>query len=182
MNNLDKFINKFVHLVEDVPFGNSNYQNRNAIVNDELTPARAYRHAALRIMNRLQSLREAKFSLQENDINIREAKAKIRYSINEFEKERLELQIERLESTLPYTRKLIKDAIVEIQSLLPIIESIGKLSREDFELQEPTHFKNRPGVNWSGKSNDLYAYITTVDKKLPLDIQGLIEDANNSDS
>lgn len=136
-------IKNFLALVEEVPWGNSDFQNHQAIVNMELTPERAYRHASLRIMNRLQALKECYYSLRKEEIEIKKMRRRLWIELNPLEREIIHLDIEQKLSNRPYTEKLIRDAIQEIRSLEPVIQSIGKLTREKFEAAEAGHFEER---------------------------------------
>ena len=138
---LQDTITRFIETVEEVPFGNSDWQNRQAIVNCELTPERAYRHASLRIMNRLQALSECYYSLRKEDIEVKKLERKLSTEQDDLERELLQIEISRKASNRPYTKKLIQDAIQEIESLQPVIQSIGKLTREKFEAGEGEHFR-----------------------------------------
>ena len=160
---------QFLELIEEVPFGNSDWQNRNAIVNDEKTPARAYRHAALRIMNRLQALKELKYNKAKQAIEIRILKRDMANELDELKRELIVLEIEHKTSSEAYTKKLANDAIKEIQCLWPIIESLGKLSREAFESQEAIHFEKK--ANIKSLENDLYNEI--ISHRLGHDSQAL---------
>jgi hypothetical protein len=140
---VSKILNNIINLIEEIPFGNSDFQNRLVIVDNELSPHRAYRHAALRIINRLQALNECYYGLKKASIEIKRLERKLSTEQDELEKELIQIEIEQKKNGLPYTQKLIKDAIREIESLYPIIEKIGKMSREDFEACEKKHFETK---------------------------------------
>lgn len=144
---IEAAIKELAELCEEVPFGNSEFQNVTAIVNSEVTPERAYRHSALRIMNRLNALNESYFFLRESDLKIRRLDREIA-KLEEERPENYDLYIEEREiqkqkilSQYPFTEKLIKDAIHEIDTLRPVVEKVGKLSREKFEKAEAEHFR-----------------------------------------
>lgn len=165
---LKETFSKFIEMVSDVPFGNSDYQNRQAIVNDEQTPMRAYRHAALRITNRLQALMEARYSVMKADVEIRKLKRRLLTESDDLERDLLHIEIEQKQATIPYTEKLVSDAIAEIESLYPVIEKLGAVKRSDFEAEESEHF--RLNFAASGKAlldanrPDLYEAITGLPK------------------
>lgn len=175
---IEKLYESVVHLVEDIPFGNSDLQNRMVIVNDEKTPCRAARHAGLRIMNRIEALRENYYSLRKNDIEIRmleRDKANVR---DDLQKELLQLEIERRLSGMRYTKKLIKDAIREIEVLIPVLDAVGKITREQFEKEEREHYRlKHPDIEVPPEDCDLYARITKELKEAPLlEATKLLED------
>lgn len=157
MNNLEQLAGTILDLVQEVPFGNSDTQNRVAIVNEECTPHRSYRHAALRIMNRIEALREVKFNLRKRDIEIRMLQRE-RDTADELRKEMIDLEIEHRRSGDRYSQKLISDAIREIESLWPVIQAMGRVSRADFEQGELAWYQKKHGIKLDLKS-DLYSQI-----------------------
>lgn len=152
---LQTTIENFLSVVAEVPWGNSDFQNKQSVVNRELTPERAYRHASLRIMNRLQALNEAYYSLKKSDIEVRKLERKLTTESDDLERELIQLEIDKTLSTRSYTQKLVADAIQEVKSLEPIIAAMGKLSRERFEDAEPLHFKKRYKNQLEQKSDAL---------------------------
>lgn len=150
---LQTTIDNFLAFVDEIPWGNSDWQNRQAIINMELTPERAYRHASLRIMNRLHALNESYYAIKKDNVQIeRLQRRKIRLSEStsqidnpdsDLDKEDIDIEINQILSRRAYQQKLIKDAIKEVESLAPIIQSTGKLTREQFETAEAGHFKKK---------------------------------------
>lgn len=138
---INSTIAKFLSYVEEVPWGNSNWQNQHVIVDMEMTPERAYRHASLRIMNRFQALQECYYAMRKEEVQLKRLRRTVLSSTDDLDKAEAEIEIEKLLAGRPYTEKLIKDAICEINSLSPVIESMGKLTREQFEDAELEHFK-----------------------------------------
>ena len=56
----------------DIPFENSKFQTENFVLNNQITPARAYRALGLRINAKLRALTEAKYSKMRAEIDIEE--------------------------------------------------------------------------------------------------------------
>lgn len=127
----------------DIPFDNSAFQTINFILNASLTPERAYRSAGLRLQDRLNALKEAKFTAMKDDVKIRKLKASMGTLDDKFEIELAEIEISEIESNIPYREKLINDAIVEAGILHSFIQSCPKYTREDFESAERTHYEKR---------------------------------------
>ena len=156
----------FIGLVEEGPFGNYDYQNRQAIVNDELPPMRAYRHAALRITNRLLALTESYYQLRRADVEIRKLERRLTTETDDLEKEMIVIDIDQKRAQMPYTRKLVADAIREIESLYPVIEKLGKVKRDQFEIEEGQHFGKKlnlpPAIAF--QADDLYQQITKIER------------------
>lgn len=159
MSELEKLYNTVLNYAEEVPFSNSDWQNRQAIVNDEKTGCRAFRHASLRIMNRIQALRECQYNISKTEIEVKILERKIAESTDELENELTRLEIDHKRSHMPYTRKLAKDAIREIESLWPVLESMGKISRKQFEEEEQLHYEAKHKIALP-KKDDLFERIT----------------------
>lgn len=157
-NELEALYKRVLDLAVEVPFGNSDTQNRTTIVNEERTPHRAYRHAALRIMNRLEALRETRYNLRKREIEIKILERDLAQCEDSLKCELLKLDIEFKRSADVYMQKLIIDAIREIESLWPVIQALGKVSREDFERGEIEWYQQKHGLHVDLKK-DLYAQI-----------------------
>ena len=171
---IEKLFSSFIDIGGDVPFGNSDWQNRHAIVNEELTPYRAYRQSALRIINRFNALREAYYGLKEKEIEAQEQRDKLSRPWwkpgairSKYERHRTVLKLERAEGDIPWTKKLIADALNEITCLLPVITAIGPLSRDEFEGQEHVHFEKKLKRELPKPDADLYALLMDTAKMLP---------------
>ena len=125
---------------KEIPFGNSEFQNLNFVLNAEITPERAYRHCLLRLNNRLNALRECYYTLQLEDIDIEEMEEQIQ-TANKFEKRRLEIKIEQKKVNRISTEKLVADALEEVNTLYGAFKKLPKYTREQFELGERKHFE-----------------------------------------
>lgn len=158
MSILSKMLSTVMDAAENIPFGNSDTQNRNAIINDEKTPARAARHALLRVSNRMQALIESSYSLRKDNKEIEILKRDREKEPDKLKRELIDLEIERKLILRPYTRKLIIDAMREIESLWPVVQNIGKLSREKFEAEEAEHYRLKHGITLNPQ-DDLYSNI-----------------------
>lgn len=141
MFDLDKVIKQF----EEIPFGNSDYQNINYVLNSQFTPERAYRALGLRLMDRLQALKSTQFSIKKSVIDIEEKQWKIANdsSLSSFDIRRLELELEESESGRAYSEKLAKDAIHECNLLYSELEKFPQYTRIQFEQAEKTHYDLR---------------------------------------
>jgi len=195
-NNLQATIDNFINLIEEIPWGNSDWQNKQAIVNMELTPERAYRHASLRIINRLQALNESYYlikkdtiqieRLQRKKIRLNEQTSRIDNSDADLDIEEIETEINQILSRRTYQQKLIKDAIKEVESLSPIIQAIGKLTREQFELSEAEHFELKYKNQIMGKPEALLGLeamgLDIQSGKFSLDFKTLYDKIINNES
>jgi len=167
-------LNKFLELTWEIPFGNSRFQNEKIVIGWMLTPERAYRHAALRIQNRLNALSECETSLKKTKIeNKRKLRIIERLNKNKSEDydldiELLELELSESEWKIAITKKMVTDAIIEVNELLPIINSVWKLSKEDFEAWEKNHFAqiHTDVLQWNNDSIRLLSTINDWDNDL----------------
>lgn len=142
-NSVQNLMKELLDYSDEIPFGNSDFQNRHVIVDMEKSKHRAFRHASLRLMDRLTALNECYYKLREDDIEIKKLERKLNSEQDDLEKELIMIKIDKIRSTYPYTQKLIKDAIAEIKCLYPVIKSIGKLTKEEFEKGELEYFKEK---------------------------------------
>lgn len=126
---------------QEIPFGNSDFQNINFVVKSELTPARAYRSCLLRLNDRLNALRENYYNLELEDIDIEEMQEKINdETTDKFEKRRLQIKVEQKKVNRNYIKKLVDDAIIEVDTLYKAFKQLPKFTREQFEEEERQHY------------------------------------------
>lgn len=157
-------LEKLMEYVAEIPFENSDFQNQHSVINMEMSPHRAYRHAAIRIKSKIMALNECHFDLRKKAIEIKKLERSLSTETDELERELLQIRIEEIRSVLPYIKKLTNDAIAEIRSLEPIVLSMGKLSRAEFEAAEKEHFEKRSQLSEGERylaafDNDLYGQI-----------------------
>lgn len=139
MSYVDQVEKELLDKCEDIPFGNSLYQDESFILNTSYTDARAVRSIGLTLSARVQALRELEFSMRKLDVDMREIEHKLK-SAHYFDKERLEIEREEKTSGIAYTQKLLKDALYEVEYLRAILAKLPKLSRAEFEGQEKAYF------------------------------------------
>lgn len=148
-DNFQDVYNKIVYITNEIPFWNSDFQNKNSIVNKEWSIHRWYRSASLHILDRLNALKSAKTKIDRNNIEIERKNREIKRLENDkpldydLDIKNLTLDIEEIENWYEYSLKLIKDAITEINSLLPFFNSVWKITKEEFEDSEEEYYKNR---------------------------------------
>lgn len=136
---VDQVEKELLEKCEDIPFGNSLYQDESFILNTSYTDARAVRNIGLTLSARVRALRELEFSMRKMGVDLREIEHKLK-SAHYFEKERLEIEREEKTSGMAYTQKLLKDALYEVEYLRAILAKLPKLTRAEFEGQEKAYF------------------------------------------
>ena len=139
---LDKFpIDEILQSFDDIPFGNSDFQIENFIINAGLTPERAFRSICLNLRTRLNDLSESYYNKMKLDVDLEELKEKIGdQKTNKFDKRRAEIELEQKIYQQNYTNKLIKDAIHEVEIYYKYWKMLPHPNREDFEKAEEKYF------------------------------------------
>lgn len=180
-NPIENLYAQLMSIVGEVPFGNSDFQNRAFVVDSEHTPARAYRHAALRIVDRINALQEAYYSRRRGAIQLKILQRDAANEEDELKRQLILLDIERATASAPYTDKLIRDAIREIESLWPIIAGLGALSRSKFEAGELGHFEKRLGkkIPIEGDLYETIRALTNGDSSEVPDFKRLLDEARD---
>jgi hypothetical protein len=128
----------------DIPFENSDFQNRAFVVAGQITPARAYRAIGLRMFAKIHAVKEHKFRQDINAIDIEEKEGKLADpSASEFDRRRLRIEILKLEDGAAWGAKLLNDALRELNCLYSEFKQMPKYTREQFEAEEAAHFTAR---------------------------------------
>ena len=126
----------------DIPFENSDYQNKVFMVQNQLTPARAYRSIGLRMLAKLRAIDELKFGRELEQVDIDEYQATIDSDTSStFEQRRAAIEIRKKESKIQWEDKLLNDAIRELNCLYSEFKKFPTYTREQFELEEADHFE-----------------------------------------
>ena len=126
----------------DIPFGNSAFQIKNFIMNAQHTPERAYRAIGLTISAKIKALKETYYNLKKENINIEELEEKIANpATSKYDRARHKLEIEQKMENRSYTRKLVNDALVEIDCLYAAYKKLPQFTRTEFEAGEKKYFE-----------------------------------------
>jgi hypothetical protein len=137
MTLVESAISKF----DDIPFGNSEYQIKQFIIEDALTPARKYRAIGLQLFELLKTLGNTYFELKETQIDIEEIQVQLE---NKYlpvpDKKRLQLSLNRKLFNLQFTEKLIRDASREISIYIRELSAFKEISLQQFEHEEEMYF------------------------------------------
>jgi len=144
MNNTDQILTELEQRFFDIPFENSQYQDKAFLITAQHTPARAYRAIGLRMFSKIQAIKELKYGRMLEEVELEELQETIdNPNFNKFEKRKAEIEIERKLSSRGYTNKLLNDAIAELNFLYSELNKFPKYTREQFELEEKEHFNRR---------------------------------------
>lgn len=151
----------------DIPFENSDFQNRAFVVAAQQTPARAYRAIGLRMFAKIRALKEYEFAKRKTAIDIEEKRWKIAdAATGEFDRRRLLIDIEQLEDGQGFSEKLKNDALRELDCLYAEFRKLPKYDRAKFEAEERVHFEHKlmrqikapgPHESLANMNNDLPA-------------------------
>jgi hypothetical protein len=141
LSEIDSVLDEIELAYIDIPFGNSNFQDRMTIQARELTPGRAYRHIGLRMLRRIRDIKHLKYQRQLQNIDIEEKKAIIDTSKTSiFEVRRKQIEIEIIMDGRAWEDKLLKDAIEELNFLYSEFKKYPRYTKEMFEAEEHDHF------------------------------------------
>jgi len=172
----------------DIPFGNSDFQIENFIINSQITPERAFRAVCLTMRSKIGALREAYYSKKRQQIDLDELQYKIKNSeLNEFDRRRAEIDYEEKLVQNTDTQKLINDALHEVELLYEYWKKLPHPTRSEFEAKEDEYYKNnlyRQAIGITGASESLLNMGYVVNEKGLLSIDSpqfnkLLEDIKN---
>lgn len=126
----------------DIPFENSDFQNRTFVVAAQVTPARAYRAIGLRMFAKIRAIKEALYGLQLSEIDIDENNHKASLpDTSDFERRRLAIKNAQIMESRKWTEKLLHDALRELDCLYTEFKKFPRYTREQFEQEEALHFE-----------------------------------------
>ncbi len=150
----------------DIPFENSDFQNRAFVVAAQITPARAYRAIGLRMFAKVRAVKEYQFQQQLNAIDIEEKEAKIASpDTSEFDRRRLRVEILKIEDGATFGKKLLNDALRELNCLYAEFKKLPQYTREQFEAEEAAHFEQR--LTRQLRGNGATESLTNMQRDLP---------------
>lgn len=173
MNKMKKYTENVLNEIEErfysIPFDNSAYQNRVFVLAGQLTPARAYRAIGLRMFHKIRALREAKYDMQLQDIDVEENKYKINLgSTTIFDKQRLEIKNKKIIEARTYSEKLVQDAIKELDTLYAELQKYPRYDAESFENEEELHFQVSMERQLEAEGNGVVESLQNMHKDSPL--------------
>lgn len=126
----------------DIPFENSAFQTKAFVIASQHTPARAYRAIGLRMMTKIQAIKEYIYNVKLEVINIEELEYKIADAkTTDFDRRRYRLEIEKKMEFRKWNDKLMNDAVAELNVLYTEFKKFPSYTREEFEAEEQKHFE-----------------------------------------
>jgi hypothetical protein len=144
VDNIATVLDQLHEAYYDIPFENSDFQNRAFVMAAQQTPARAYRAVGLRMFSKLHAVKKHLMQRKRNDIDLREKQHRLaNENLTEFDVERLQLDVVELQDGLRYADKLLNDAIRELNCLYAEFKKLPRYTREGFEREEEYHFHNK---------------------------------------
>lgn len=128
----------------DIPFENSDYQNRAFVMSAQITPGRAYRAIGLRMYSKIRAVKSHLIDRKRAEIKMEKKKAKIDSGkCSSYKVRLLELDILEYDDSRGHADKLLNDALRELNCLYIEFKKLPKYDREAFEKEEVQHFGNR---------------------------------------
>lgn len=141
-DNIGDALTKLEDAYFDIPFENSDFQNKAFVVAAQQTPARAYRALGLKLFSKINAVREYMYAREKTEIDLEEKEAAIADErTNPFDRRRLELEIKHIRSGQRYSEKLLNDALFELNSLYAVFAEMHPYTRVQFEAEERAHFE-----------------------------------------
>jgi len=126
----------------EIPFGNTDFQITNFIINAGLTPQRAFRSVCLTLREKILSLNEAYYNQKRLEVDLDELQARISDpATDQFARRRAEIEYEYKLSQQRDNEKLVLDAIHECELLYSFWEKLPHPTRAEFEAAEEDYFK-----------------------------------------
>jgi len=152
----------------DIPFENSDFQNKTFVVASQLTPARAYRAIGLRMFSKIRAVKENLFALQLADIDIEEKEYKLAQAdTGGFDKRRLVIEIAKDRESRNWINKLLNDALRELDCLYAEFQKFPKYTREQFEAEEAVHFQARLEQQLQAQGNGSVESLMNMQQNAP---------------
>ena len=165
-DNAATVIQEIQQAFHDIPFENSAFQTENFVIAGQITPDRAYRAIGLRMHKKLIAVQEALIGKEKGEIEEEELREKIESpNYNRFEKRKFELELQKRQIYKPFTKKLLNDAIAELNILYKHFKALPKYTRAEFEAGEKRHFiedLNRKALGLDGAKSSLINMIDDV--------------------
>lgn len=164
----------------DIPFENSDFQNRAFVVAAQQTPARAYRAIGLRMHAKIRAVKEYQYAQAKLAIDIEEREAKIAdESTNPFDRRRLELENAKAQDESGWGKKLLNDALRELNCLYAEFKKLPRYTRAQFEAEESKHFDGRlqrqllPGGGARESLDNMHRDLAEWDERIALSSESI---------
>jgi hypothetical protein len=124
----------------NIPYGDSLFQIENFIA---VGPdGRKLRTCQLQLRKKLSAIEECKLRRRRLDIDKREKEEKLQ-TAEGYEKERIQVDLDEIQYKLDSEIELIEDCVIEAKYYQGVIDSLPKMTREDFEAEEKSYWTNR---------------------------------------
>jgi len=124
----------------DIPFENSDFQNKCFVMASQQTQGRAYRAIGLRMFSKIRAIKELKYGRELEDIDIEEWEQE---TGSDFDNRRNAIKIKQKLELRSYTDKLLNDAIKELDCLYAEFKTFPLITRDEFEAQEIEYFTKK---------------------------------------
>lgn len=140
--NLPNVLTELEEAFFDIPFENSDYQNKVFVLAAQQTPARAYRAIGLRMFAKIRAVQECLLNRERSNIDIEEMEHKIGLpETSDYDRRRLRVDILRIRNNESWENKLLHDALHELDCLYSEFKAMPSFTRSAFEAEEHKHFE-----------------------------------------
>lgn len=147
----DELKKEYNDMFFDIPFENSQIQNIALVTAKEYSHARKYRALGLRMRAKMNAVSHLYFQKRREAVKVERLKNIIETSDDKYEVELSKIDIEEIEASREDTKKLLNDALVEIETVMNAAKKLGSFDRISFEQQEAYHFSKIHGENVGGQ-------------------------------
>jgi ASC-1-like (ASCH) protein len=140
---LDDVISELEEAYLDIPFENSDFQNRAFVMAAQQSVARGYRAVGLRMFEKIRAIKKHLLEKERKQIQKAAINAQLDDSssdLSEFERRQLEVDLKELSLDDSWDAKLLHDAMQEITCLYSEFKKMPRYTREQFEQEEEAHF------------------------------------------
>lgn len=139
--NLSEVLQEIEKAYYDIPFSNTKFQIDNFIVNQSITPERAYRTIGLQLITLIHNLEDMTLAMERTKIDIEEKEESLSKTADgSFEHRRLQIDMIALQRSVSRQEKNIHDTLSQIQIYHNYFDNMPKLTREQFEQAEEQYF------------------------------------------
>lgn len=140
-NNAVDIITEVQKAYFDIPFENSAFQTENFVIAAQITPERAYRAIGLRMLVKLNEVKEFVKKERLRNLEIERLQEKLKSDkLDYFRRKKIEINLEALTEPDLFRRKLLNDTLVELNILYKHFKALPRYTREQFEASEKKYF------------------------------------------
>lgn len=133
---------KFLELIDDLPFGQSAYQIKNLQL-QQLSKERTRRQVLLEMWEKYKALKECYFNRQQKQIERKRLEWKAKWLPFKNMRDMAKVELARKAYEIAMENKLLKDALHDFDLYKQCYDSMPEMTREEYEKSESKYWKDR---------------------------------------